>query len=123
MWLDGNKAFISGGGRSDIYIVMARGRARGRAARAIYLLPGRERHIRGFPSAPRRKKLGWHSQPTAMVILERVPHPGREPHRRRGGRAFKIAMSALDGRASQDIAACSLGAVPSFWPSIAPSPI
>ena len=54
------------------------------------------------------KKLGWHSQPTAMVIFEdcRVP----EDHRIGAeGEGFKIAMAGLDG-GRINIAACALGA-------------
>ncbi len=54
------------------------------------------------------KKLGWHSQPTAMVTFDhcRVPlaqRIGRE------GEGFKIAMQGLDG-GRINIAACALGA-------------
>ena len=51
--------------------------------------------------------MGWHSQPTAMVMLDgcRVPVANRVGAE---GQGFKIAMSGLDG-GRLNIAACSLG--------------
>jgi hypothetical protein len=53
------------------------------------------------------QKLGWNSQPTAMVIFEnaRVPLANRLGAE---GDGFKIAMMGLDG-GRLNIAACSLG--------------
>ena len=59
------------------------------------------------PSARKEKKLGWNSQPTAMVIFEdcRVPVANRLGAE---GDGFKIAMMGLDG-GRINIGACSLG--------------
>jgi hypothetical protein len=102
--LDGNKAFISGGGRSDIYIVMARTGEGGPRGISCFLV---ENGTSGLSFGAKEKKLGWHSQPTAMVILEgcRIPVANRIGAE---GQGFKIAMSALDG-GRLNIAACSLG--------------
>jgi len=102
--LDGAKAFISGGGRSDIYVVMARtGEAGPRGISCIVV----ENGTRGLSFGVQEKKLGWKSQPTAMVMFEncRVPAAnliGKE------GQGFKIAMAGLDG-GRLNIGACSIG--------------
>jgi alkylation response protein AidB-like acyl-CoA dehydrogenase len=102
--LDGNKAFISGGGRSDVYIVMARTGGGGPRGISCFLV---ENGTPGLSFGAKEKKLGWHSQPTAMVILDacRIPVANRIGAE---GQGFKIAMRALDG-GRLNIAACSLG--------------
>jgi alkylation response protein AidB-like acyl-CoA dehydrogenase len=102
--LDGTKAFISGGGTSDVYLVMARTGEGGPRGISCFLV---ENGTPGLSFGAQEKKLGWHSQPTAMVILEgcRVPAANRLSAE---GDGFKIAMSALDG-GRLNIAACSLG--------------
>ncbi len=102
--LDGAKAFISGGGISDIYVVMARtGDAGPRGISCIVV----EKGTRGLSYGAHEKKLGWKTQPTAMVMFEncRVPAAnliGSE------GQGFKIAMAGLDG-GRLNIGACSIG--------------
>ena len=102
--LDGNKAFISGGGRSDVYIVMARTGEGGPRGISCFLV---ENGTPGLSFGAKEKKLGWHSQPTAMVILDacRIPVANRIGAE---GQGFRIAMRALDG-GRLNIAACSLG--------------
>ncbi|MGZ3321728.1 MAG: acyl-CoA dehydrogenase family protein [Xanthobacteraceae bacterium] len=102
--LDGNKAFISGGGRSDVYVVMARTGEGGPRGISCFLV---ENGTPGLSFGAKEKKLGWHSQPTAMVILDacRIPVANRIGAE---GQGFKIAMRALDG-GRLNIAACSLG--------------
>ena len=102
--LDGTKAFISGGGVSDIYVVMVRtgdGGPRGISCIVV------EKGTPGLSYGAQEKKLGWKSQPTAMVMFEncRVPVAnliGTE------GQGFKIAMAGLDG-GRLNIGACSIG--------------
>jgi alkylation response protein AidB-like acyl-CoA dehydrogenase len=102
--LDGSKAFISGGGVSDVYVVMARtGDASPRGISCIVV----EKGTPGLSFGAQEKKLGWKSQPTAMVNFEncRVPVAnlvGSE------GQGFKIAMAGLDG-GRLNIGACSIG--------------
>jgi alkylation response protein AidB-like acyl-CoA dehydrogenase len=102
--LDGAKAFISGGGVSDIYVVMARtGEGGPRGISCIVV----EKGTPGLSFGAQEKKLGWKSQPTAMVMFEncRVPAAnliGAE------GQGFKIAMAGLDG-GRLNIGACSVG--------------
>ncbi len=102
--LDGAKAFISGGGMSDVYLVMARtgeGGPRGISCIAV------EKGTPGLTFGAQEKKLGWKSQPAAMVMFEncRVPVAnliGKE------GEGFRIAMAGLDG-GRLNIGACSIG--------------
>src|SRR5216684_2111692 len=102
--LDGAKAFISGGGVSDIYVVMARTGAAG--AKGISCLVV-EKGTPGLSFGAQEKKLGWKSQPTAMVVFEdcRVPVANRIGEE---GQGFGIAMAGLDG-GRLNIAACSIG--------------
>ena len=67
-----------------------------------------ERGTPGLSFGKPEKKLGWHSQPTAMVIFEacRVP---RDQRIGAEGEGFRIAMAGLDG-GRINIAACALGA-------------
>ena len=61
----------------------------------------------GVSFGAQERKLGWHSQPTAQLILDEVRVPaanlvGEE------GQGFSIAMAGLDG-GRLNIGACSLG--------------
>jgi alkylation response protein AidB-like acyl-CoA dehydrogenase len=102
--LDGTKAFISGGGRSDLYVCMVRtGEAGPRGISCIVV----ENNTPGLSFGAQEKKLGWKSQPTAMVMFDRcrVPVANRVGAE---GDGFRIAMSGLDG-GRLNIAACSIG--------------
>ncbi len=102
--LDGTKAFISGGGVSDIYVVMARTGERGPRGISCIVV---EKGTPGLSFGAQEKKLGWKSQPTAMVMFEncRVPVENRIGAE---GEGFRIAMAGLDG-GRLNIAACSIG--------------
>ncbi len=102
--VSGTKAFISGGGENEIYVVMAR--TGGPGARGISCLVV-EKDMPGVSFGAQERKLGWHSQPTAMVMFDNVKVPvanlvGEE------GQGFRIAMAGLDG-GRINIGACSLG--------------
>jgi hypothetical protein len=103
--LDGTKAFISGGGYSDAYIVMARTGGEGPAGiSAIIVEDGAE----GLSFGGLEDKMGWRSQPTRQVQFDACKVPagnllGEEGH------GFRYAMMGLDG-GRLNIAACSLGA-------------
>jgi alkylation response protein AidB-like acyl-CoA dehydrogenase len=103
--LNGTKAFISGAGVSDIYVVMARTGDDGPGGISCFAV---EKGTPGLSFGAPEKKLGWHSQPTAAVIFEdcRVPADCRIGPE---GSGFKIAMEGLDG-GRVNIGACSLGA-------------
>ena len=102
--LNGAKAFISGGGVSDLYVCMVRtGDSGPRGISCIVV----EKGTPGLSYGAQEQKLGWKSQPTAMVNFEncRVPAAnliGRE------GDGFRIAMAGLDG-GRLNIGACSIG--------------
>ncbi len=102
--LDGTKAFISGGGVADIYVCMVRTGGAGAGGISCIAV---EKDAPGLSFGAQERKLGWKSQPTAMVMFEgcRVPVGnliGLE------GQGFKIAMAGLDG-GRLNISACSIG--------------
>ncbi|HWD60844.1 MAG TPA: acyl-CoA dehydrogenase family protein [Stellaceae bacterium] len=102
--LNGSKAFISGGGSSDIYVAMVRTGESG--ARGISCLVV-EKDAKGLGFGKKEEKLGWHSQPTRAVLFDdcRVPIANRIGEE---GEGFAIAMMGLDG-GRLNIGACSLG--------------
>ena len=76
------KAFISGGGVADIYLCMVRtGEAGPRGISCIAV----EKGTPGLAFGAQEKKLGWKSQPTAMVMFENCRVP--VANLRRSGRA------------------------------------
>jgi len=102
--LNGSKAFISGGGAADIYVCMVRTGGAGPKGISCIVV---EKGAPGLSFGALEKKLGWKSQPTAMVNFENCRVPvgnliGAE------GCGFKIAMVGLDG-GRLNIAACSIG--------------
>lgn len=103
--LNGSKAFISGGGVSDVYVTMVR--TGGDGPRGITCIAV-EKDTPGLSFGAQEVKLGWKSQPTAQVNFQdcRVPKANRVGAE---GEGFKIAMAGLDG-GRLNIGACSLGA-------------
>ncbi len=102
--LNGGKAFISGGGTSDVYLVMARTSDDGPKGVSAFLVP---KDAKGISFGKTEQKMGWNSQPTAQVMLDDCVIPARN---RLGdeGEGFTFAMKGLDG-GRINIAACSLG--------------
>jgi alkylation response protein AidB-like acyl-CoA dehydrogenase len=102
--LNGSKAFISGGGRSDIYVCMVRTGEDGPKGISCIVV---ENGTPGLSFGAQEKKMGWKSQPTSMVNFDncRVPVANRIGAE---GEGFKIAMMGLDG-GRLNIGACSLG--------------
>jgi alkylation response protein AidB-like acyl-CoA dehydrogenase len=102
--LTGQKAFISGAGTSDVYAVMCRTGGEGPKGVSCLLV---EKGTPGLSFAPPERKMGWNSQPTAVVTFEdcRVPAENRLGPE---GEGFRYAMTGLDG-GRVNIAACSLG--------------
>ena len=102
--LDGAKAFISGAGASNIYVVMARSGGDGQGGISTFVV---EAGTPGLSFGAQERKMGWNSQPTAMVHFDgvRVPSSNRVGEE---GQGFRIAMAGLDG-GRLNIAACSLG--------------
>jgi alkylation response protein AidB-like acyl-CoA dehydrogenase len=102
--LNGQKLFISGGGASGVYLVMARTGGEGAGGISTLIVPG---DAAGISFGANERKMGWNAQPTRAVTFENVRVPagnrlGAEGH------GFKIAMAGLDG-GRLNIAACSLG--------------
>eukprot|EP00009_Paramoeba_aestuarina_P004797 CAMPEP_0201510854 /NCGR_PEP_ID=MMETSP0161_2-20130828/3395_1 /ASSEMBLY_ACC=CAM_ASM_000251 /TAXON_ID=180227 /ORGANISM="Neoparamoeba aestuarina, Strain SoJaBio B1-5/56/2" /LENGTH=430 /DNA_ID=CAMNT_0047906107 /DNA_START=76 /DNA_END=1368 /DNA_ORIENTATION=+ len=102
--LNGEKAFISGGGDTDLYVIMARTGVAGPKGISCFLV---DKEYEGISFGKKEKKLGWNSQPTRAVILENVKVPASNLIGREGD-GFKIAMAGLDG-GRVNIAACSVG--------------
>ncbi len=102
--LNGSKAFISGAPVSDLYVVMVRTGAEGPKGISTVLV---EKGTPGLSFGANEKKMGWQSQPTAIVNFEdcRVPVANRVGAE---GDGFKFAMMGLDG-GRLNIAATSLG--------------
>ncbi|MEE8294104.1 MAG: acyl-CoA dehydrogenase family protein [Sphingomonadales bacterium] len=102
--MNGSKAFISGGGESDIYLVMSRTGAEGPKGISCMIV---EKGMEGLSFGALERKMGWNSQPTTTVNFDDCKVPldnllGEE------GQGFKIAMQGLDG-GRLNIGACSLG--------------
>ncbi len=102
--LNGSKAFISGAGTSDVYVVMARTGGEGAGGVSTFVV---DKDAPGLSFGAQERKMGWNAQPTAIVQFDdcRVPASnllGKE------GDGFKYAMAGLDG-GRLNIAACSLG--------------
>jgi len=102
--LNGSKAFISGAGTSDIYVVMARTGGPGPKGVSAFVV---ENGTPGLSFGAQEKKMGWKSQPTAQVNFDdcRVPEANRIGAE---GEGFRFAMAGLDG-GRINIASCSLG--------------
>ena len=103
--LNGSKAFISGGGDTDVYLVMCRTGGKGPKGISCLLV---EKGSKGLSFGKKEKKMGWNCQPTRAVIFEDCEVPvenviGVE------GQGFNIAMAGLNG-GRINIASTSLGA-------------
>ena len=102
--LNGSKAFISGGGYSDVYVVMCRtGEDGPKGISTLVVEDGSE----GLSFGAAEHKMGWKAQPTAQVQFDDCTVPaanllGEE------GKGFAYAMKGLDG-GRLNIAACALG--------------
>jgi alkylation response protein AidB-like acyl-CoA dehydrogenase len=102
--VNGAKAFISGGGVTDLYLVMVRTGEDGPKGISALVI---EKGSKGLTFGANERKLGWNAQPTTIVSFDNVRVPvanliGAE------GDGFKFAMMGLDG-GRLNIAACSLG--------------
>ncbi len=106
--LTGTKAFISGGGYSDAYIVMCRTGDAGPKGISTVIVDDK---TDGLSFGGLEDKMGWRAQPTRQVQLDNCNIPainlvGEE------GKGFSYAMAGLNG-GRLNIAACSLGAAQS----------
>lgn len=103
--LTGSKAFISGGGYSDLYLVMSRTGEEGPKGISCIMV---EKGTEGLSFGANEKKMGWHAQATATVNLDQARVPAAQLIGGEG-KGFSIAMNGLNG-GRLNIAACSLGA-------------
>lgn len=103
--LTGTKAFISGGGYSDAYVVMCRTGDDGPGGISTVVV---DASAEGLSFGKCEEKMGWKSQPTAQVQFDNclTSHDNLVGNE---GDGFKYAMNGLDG-GRLNIAACSLGA-------------
>ena len=102
--LSGTKAFISGGGYSDAYIVMARTGAEGPKGVSAFIL---EAGSDGLSYGALEDKMGWRAQPTAQLQFDACPIPAQNLLGEEG-KGFHYAMAGLDG-GRLNIAASALG--------------
>ncbi|MEM9623743.1 MAG: acyl-CoA dehydrogenase family protein [Pseudomonadota bacterium] len=103
--LNGSKAFISGGGVNEVYVVMARTDQGSKSGGISCFVVDKD--TEGLSFGAQERKLGWHSQPTAAVLFDNCRVPA-ENMVGMPGDGFKIAMKGLDG-GRINIGACSLG--------------
>ncbi|MGB0844292.1 MAG: acyl-CoA dehydrogenase family protein [Alphaproteobacteria bacterium] len=106
--INGNKAFISGGGYSDMYLTMIRTGEDGPKGISAVLI---HNDAEGLSFGANERKMGWNAQPTAQVNFDNCIVPtanllGEE------GKGFSYAMKGLDG-GRLNIAASALGAAQS----------
>ncbi|MCG6858685.1 MAG: isobutyryl-CoA dehydrogenase [Salaquimonas sp.] len=102
--MNGAKAFISGGGHSDLYVVMARTGADGPKGISAMLV---EHGTPGLSFGANERKMGWKAQPTAQVQFDDCKVPANHLLGEEGA-GFKYAMAGLDG-GRLNIAASALG--------------
>jgi len=102
--VNGTKQFISGAGENELYVTMVRTGQDGPKGISCLVI---EKDMPGVSFGAPERKLGWHAQPTAALILEdvRVPVENRIGQE---GEGFRFAMAGLDG-GRLNIGACSLG--------------
>ena len=102
--VNGTKQFISGAGENELYVTMVRTGDDGPKGISCLVI---EKDTPGVSFGAPERKLGWHAQPTAALILEdvRVPAENRVGEE---GEGFRFAMAGLDG-GRLNIGACSLG--------------
>ncbi|WP_431101567.1 acyl-CoA dehydrogenase family protein [Roseateles noduli] len=103
--IDGNKAFISGAGATDVLVVMARTGGAGADGISAFLVEG---DSPGIQYGRKEEKMGWNSQPTRAIAFDGVRVPA-EHLLGEEGQGFRIAMQGLDG-GRINIATCSVGA-------------
>ena len=106
--LNGVKAFISGGGYSDVYLVMCRTGGEGPGGVSAVLV---DDGTPGLSFGGLEDKMGWRAQPTAHVQMDDCRAPA-ENLLGEEGRGFAYAMAGLDG-GRLNIAASALGAAQS----------
>ncbi|WP_076997654.1 acyl-CoA dehydrogenase family protein [Variovorax sp. KK3] len=103
--INGNKAFISGAGSTDVLVLMARTGGGGAGGISAFAVPA---DAPGIAYGKKEHKMGWNSQPTRTISFDNVRVPA-ENLLGSEGEGFRIAMKGLDG-GRINIATCSVGA-------------
>ena len=103
--LTGTKAFISGGGYSDAYVVMCRTGEEGAKGISAMIV---EDGAPGLSFGGLEQKMGWKAQETRQVQMDGCKVPA-ENLLGEEGKGFVYAMMGLDG-GRLNISACALGA-------------
>jgi alkylation response protein AidB-like acyl-CoA dehydrogenase len=102
--ITGGKAFISGGSRTDLLVVMARTGGPGAGGISAFAVPA---DTPGISFGKQEEKMGWNSQPTCAINFDSVRVPAQNMLGEEG-QGFAIAMKGLDG-GRINIATCSIG--------------
>ncbi len=102
--LNGSKVFVSGGGETDVLVVMARTGDDTPKGISAFLVPAK---TEGVSYGENEKKMGWNSQPTRVINFDSVKVPAASMLGNEGD-GFKIAMKGLDG-GRINIGICSVG--------------
>ena len=102
--VNGGKMFISGGGATDVLVVMLKTADTGAKGISTLVIPA---NLEGISYGQNLEKMGWHSQPTTEITFENVKVPAANRLGKEGD-GFKIAMKGLDG-GRINIATCSIG--------------
>ncbi|MGE6480325.1 acyl-CoA dehydrogenase family protein [Psychrobacter namhaensis] len=102
--LNGEKAFISGAGSTDVLVVMARTGGAGPKGVSAFVV---DADSAGIEYGKNEHKMGWKAQPTRTISFKDVKVPaenliGEE------GQGFRIAMKGLDG-GRINIGICAIG--------------
>ncbi|MGE4368282.1 MAG: acyl-CoA dehydrogenase family protein [Burkholderiaceae bacterium] len=103
--LNGAKAFISGGGDTEVMVVMARTGGPGPKGVSAFVVPS---DLPGISYGRKEEKMGWNSQSTRPITFENVQVPA-ENLLGEEGQGFVFAMKGLDG-GRINIGTCSVGA-------------
>ena len=103
--LNGTKSFVSGAGETEILVVMARTGEHKTKGISSFVVPAVSK---GISYGKNEKKMGWNTQPTRIVHLDKVEIP-EENLLGKEGDGFKIAMRGLNG-GRINIGTCSVGA-------------
>lgn len=103
--ISGAKAFISGGGDTEMLVVMARTGGGGAGGVSAFAVPG---DTPGITYGRKEEKMGWNSQSTRPITFDKVRIPAANLLGNEGD-GFKLAMKGLDG-GRINIGICSVGA-------------
>lgn len=103
--VNGAKVFISGGGDTDLLVLMARTGGAGAGGISAFAVPA---DLPGITYGRKEEKMGWNSQSTRPIMFENVKVPA-EHLMGAEGEGFRIAMKGLDG-GRINIGTCSVGA-------------